>query len=599
MSEDNKTPEKKKQRPIMEIANEYNEAIANDWLGKSEISETPTLADLIKQGTTKVKKTVIPRMAFTEDPQSKDNFMGLFKNKRRLLPDWTIKRIKTENHLIAAILRARGNTMSMFGRVRRDRFDIGIECNIKQEYDNVIGSDERIKIEERIGRFLNTLINCGRIDGLANEDKVLLSEFFNVQAQNGLAHGRFATEIVRDDDGDFHRFRAADSGTILKVVRNGEYANSIRQSSLKLLEQVTGNKNINLKLDKFQKDEYAWIQVIENVPRQAFTHDEMIVTNLYPSTDIEFNGYPVTPLDTCIQSVTTHISIDIYNKLYFSNGRAAKGILVIQSDEVDHPTIEGIKQQFNASINSVGNAFRTPVFGVGKDDQVQWLPMNGQKKDGEFQFLYDAVARNILSAFNISPDELPGYGHLSKGTNQQSLSESNNQYKLTAARDTGIRPLIHQFEDFVNQHLFPIIDPELAQLCVVQISGLDSDTREAEALRIQQDAPLHMTMDEVLEEVDKKPMGEHLAGGVNFNERHQVIVDKYLDTGMFMGHVMTDPAYLVDPMLKYRRDAFWFNQLENLTQTNPLAVQAFVASRPDAIDILKMLTQDMLDSDMD
>jgi hypothetical protein len=103
-------------------------------------------------------------------------------------------------------------------------------------------------------------------------------------------------------------------------------------------------------------------------------------------------------------------------------------------------------------------------------------------------------------------------------------------------------------------------------------------------------------MDEVMTYVDKKPMGVHLCGEVNFNERFQVIVDKYLETSNFMGHVI-DPAYLFDPMLKYRRDAFWFQQLAILMQSNPNAVQAYFAYRPDHVELLKMLEQDMLDED--
>jgi hypothetical protein len=297
-----------------------------------------------------------------------------------------------------------------------------------------------------------------------------------------------------------------------------------------------------------------------------------------------------------MQTVTTHISIETYNRLYFANGRATKGILVIKSDEIDQGTIEGIKQQFNASINSVGNSFRTPIFGVSAEDDIQWLPMNMQKKDGEFQFLYDSVARNILAAFNMSPDELPGYGHLSKGTNQQSLSEANNEYKLTAARDTGIRPLILKFQDFINEKLFPLIDPELSQICIITLSGLDADTRQNEALRLQSDMPLHMAMDDVMSYVDKKPMGVHLAGRVSFNERYQVIVDKYLDTNNFLGH-QVDPAFMVDPVLKYKRDGFWFQQVQLLMQSNPIAIQAYYAHRPDNFELLKMLEQDMLDED--
>lgn len=592
---------KENKKPVVSIANDINAEMMKSYMENPD-NASQSISDLIgsTSGSAKrVKKTSVPRIAFTEDPVSKDNYFGLFKNKKKLIPDWTIKKIRQEDHLIASILRARGNTMSMFGRIRKDRFDIGIECNLKQEFDEIITPEQRIKIQERISKALDTIINCGSNEGVSNEDRMLLSEYFYIQGQNGLSFGRFATEVIYDEDDigqkRFHRFRPVDAGTIMKAVKKGEYADNVRQSSIRLLQELNGSK---IDPDSALAGSYSWIQVVEGIPRQAFTQDEMLVCNLFPSTDVEHNGYPVTPLDTIIQSVTTHISIETYNRLYFANGRATKGMIVIKSDEIDQATIEGIKQQFNASINSVGNSFRTPIFGVSSEDNVQWMPMNQQKKDGEFQFLYDSVARNILSAFGMSPDELPGYGHLSKGTNQQSLSEANNEYKLTAARDTGIRPLILKFEDFLNQKLFPLVDPELAQICTINLSGLDSDTRQDEALRLQQDMPIHMNMDEVLDYVDKQTVGKHLVGDIPFNERYQVIVDKYLEVSNYMGHTV-DPAYMIDPILKYRRDGFFFQQLEMLGQTNPEALQAYFASRPDAIDLLKMLSEDMLDEDID
>ena len=108
--------------------------------------------------------------------------------------------------------------------------------------------------------------------------------------------------------------------------------------------------------------------------------------------------------------------------------------------------------------------------------------------------------------------------------------------------------------------------------------------------------PIHMSMDEVLTYVDKKIEGPHLAGEVNFNERYQVIVDKYIEVSNVIGHKI-DPAYMVDPLLKYRRDGFWFQQLQLLQQLNPQALQAYYAYKPNQIELLKMLELDMLEED--
>jgi hypothetical protein len=385
-----------------------------------------------------------------------------------------------------------------------------------------------------------------------------------------------------------------DSGTVYHSVKKGEAADNVRRSSIKALEYITGIKIDN---EMLEKDEYAWVQVISGMPKQAFTSKELIVYNLYPSSDVEHNGYPLTPLDTAMTSVTTHMSIEIYNKLYFQNGRAAKGMLVINSDEIDQSTIEDIKQQFNASINNVTNSFRTPIFGVSKDDTVQWMQTTPNKKDGEFEFLFDQTTRNILASFNMSPDELPGFSHLSKGTNQQGLSEANNEFKLIAARDTGVRPLILKLQDFLNEKLFPLIDAELSELCTIVLAGFDAETKEQESGRLLRDMPIHYTYDEVMEEVDKESVGPHMMGDIPFNEQYRQTVDAYANIGDFVGHFGDSPAAMVDPMMKYKRDQFFFQWLETMAQFNPEAVQAFFATRDDAMDVLKLYLDDYLTED--
>lgn len=547
-----------------------------------------------------------PRLAFTENPAPTDNYLGLFKSKRRLLPDEVLKQIRIQDHLVAAILRARGSMMGLFGHLRKDRFDLGIEIALKQEFYAILTPEQFEKAMERVKKFERVLLNCGHTAGLEHQDKMTLSQYIDIQIQNGLNFGRFGTEVIYDREADpnedgrypFHRFRPVDIATIYRCVRKGEYVgNNLRETAMKMLESLTGEKP-KIDIQKLKEDQYAWLQVIDGTPRQAFTHNEMLVYNLFPCTDIEMNGYPVSPLDTVVSSVTTHISIDAYKKLYFQNGRATKGMLVIKSDEVDEQVLNGIKLQFNASVNNVSNSFRTPIFGMGKDDSVDWLPFSGEGlHDSDFQFMYDQIARNIMSAFSMSPDELPGYSHLSRGTNSQTLSESNNEFKLTAARDTGLRPLVLKLQTFFNEILFPIIDPLLAKICEIKLCGIDAQSKEQESTRLQQDMPTFMSYDSVLHEVDKDPVGKMMGGTVPFNERYQLLIDKYKNVSEIMGTFLGDAGAFVDPLLRYKRDPFWLQNMQLVAQANPVAVQAYFAPRPFAVDILKMCIEDSLEED--
>lgn len=569
--------------------------------GASPVS--PLLAAIAGASGSANKKA--PRLAFTENPAPSDNYLGLFKSKRRLVPDEILKQIRVNDHLIAAILRARGNMMSLFGHPRKSRFDVGMEIAIKQEFEKVFTPEQLSKVQMRIKNLEAILVNCGHTEGLEQQDRITLADFMDIQTRNGLTFGRFATEIIsdrgEDPDADgrypFFRFRPVDVATIYRAVRKGEYVgNTLRMTAIKALQSLTG-ENFKIDFAKLQEDEYAWLQVIDGTPRQAFTHDEMIVYNLFDSTDIEHNGYPVSPMDTVISSITTHISIDAYKKLYFQNGRASKGMLVIKSDEVDQPTLDNMKLQFNASINSVSNSFRTPIFGIGKEDEVDWLAMNEGARDDDFQFMYDQIARNILSAFNMSPDELPGYSHLSRGTNSQTLSESNNEFKLTAARDTGLRPLILKFQTFFNEKLLPLIDPLLAKIVEVKFAGIDAQSKEQESTRLQQDMAVHMDYDQTLKEVDKEPIGHAMGGEFPFNERWQIIADKYQKVSELRGHFYKDPGAFVDPVLQYMRDPFFLQNMQLMAQINPVAVKAFYAPRPFALELLKMNVEDALEED--
>lgn len=564
----------------------------NDALMKN--AGVGNMSDLLRSAMGSANKKSAPRLAFTEQPMQMDHYAGVFKLKKGLIPDSVIKQVRVQNHLIAGILRARGNHVSMFGHVRKDRFDIGIEVNVKPELKDYIEPEQMVVIQERMNEFLKTLVNCGFTDKLEEYQKMTLSEYLDIQVRNGLSFGRFATEVIYADEQNevFDRFRPVDAGTIYKSVKKGETASGIRANSIKLLEAVTG---VKINMETFKADEYAWIQVVDGIPRQAFTPEEMLVYNLYPSSDIEHNGYPVTPLDTVITSVTTHTSIEIYNKLYFQNGRAARGMLVIKSDEIDQSTIEDIKQQYNASINNVANSFRTPIFGVSSKDEVEWVSTQPQKKDGEFQYLFDQTTRNILMAFGMSPDELPGFGHLSRATNQQSMSESNNEWKLTAARDTGIRPLILKIQDFFNEKIFPIVDKELSQLCYIAFAGFDAETKEQESQRLQRDMPIHFTYDEVMEDVDKQQIGSHVGGKIPFNEHFQEIAPAFVEQRALVAEFLESPAAYVDPLLKYRRDQFFAANIEVLAQFNPEAVRAYYATRSDSMKILQDLLNDYLE----
>lgn len=497
-------------------------------------------------------QNTIERLAFEVNPAVNNTYQSLYKRKLRLLPDDVLKRIAIQDDLVASIVNTRSQMVSAFGRPQPDRFSTGYKIEAEPGLVSTLSSEDKDKLQKQIDRAENVLLTCGQTKGWSDHDALTFGQYLFQQARNAVIFGRCATELIyttaADGQRKFHSFRPIDAGTIYRASPFKSQAESVRQNALGQLEQL---KNKKLVPERYVSDDYVWVQVIEGRPLQAFTDEECVVHNFYPITDIELEGYPLTPLDTVIAAVTTHINITTHNKLYFQSGRAARGMLVFKTDDIDIEDVEAIKQEFNANINGVSNAWRMPVFRIGTTDEVSWQPIDNSSRDMEFQYLSDTNARVILSAFQMSPEELPGYAHLSRGTNNQALSESNNEYKLEAHRDVGIRPLIAQMQNYVNERIFPLIDPDLAKKASIKFVGLDVDTAEKESTRLQQDMAVHMTMDEVLDKVEKKPLGREWGGQFPLNPQWQQALFSHRYKGEIMEEFFGVKGASQDPSLRY------------------------------------------------
>lgn len=520
------------------------------------------------------------RLAFDINPNQNNTYAGVYRERLRLLPPSIAKRIAIQDDLIAAIAQARSNHVSAFGRPRPTRFDNGFVIEPKRttlEAIDKLPEDQKVvqkeELRRRIAEATKLILNCGHTTGWADQERVSFAQYLALSARNIVILGMMATEVIWRDEGGkkkFHSFRVIDSGTVYRATPHSKQAKSVRENALKQLEAI---KNEKLIPERLVRNEYAWIQVIDGKPVQAFTPEECLVYNFYAVPDIEMDGYPVTPLDTVLSAVLTHINITTHNKLYFQHGRAAKGMLVINSDDSDERVLRSVKQHFNASVNSAANSWRTPIFSIGQNDKVSFQTLDSTQRDMEFQYLMDMNVRVVLSAFMMSPEELPGWSYLSRGTASQALSESNSEYKLQAARDLGIRPLLRGIEDFLNASIFPLIDPVLSDLAVIRFMGLEAETPEKESIRMQQDMKVHLTIDEILEKVDKHAIGRRWGGAFLFNPDYQAILDKYFLVGSIKEEFFGHEGASQDAQWQYPRDSFWF-QKQQLMQAELQMQQA-------------------------
>jgi len=361
----------------------------------------------------------------------------------------------------------------------------------------------------------------------------------------------------------------------------------------------------------------------------------------------------------------------------------------------------------------LANSHRMPVFGIGPEDKLTWQPIDNSSRDMEYQYLSDNNARAILSAFQMSPEELPGQAHLSRGTNNQSLSEcldlscvvqernekrsigailgdkeevfteiwdgdkytecrifrsglkrsiktvaengseiitspdhkfmvydcdiraskwkiqqelvigdylvikytdkqylitkindivdlnnvvemadvemfndshgfiangfyvhnSNKEYLLEAHRDTGIRPLLLNLEEFIDQQILPLIDFELSKVAHFKLLGLDAKTLDQEDADETRNLSLDGSINHVRQTKQRPPIPKELAGDLPLNQAWWAVVQQMVPFGVIQETMFGVEGASKDPSKQFYQNPFWFQYQTMLQQQKQMEQQ--------------------------
>jgi hypothetical protein len=484
---------------------------------------------------------------------------GLFKPRGAgsgFISNLILKIISRRDPIVSTILHTRANQAAMFCRLPSNRFDTGIA--IKPRDGVIDGSEKEVKeIEEFI-------LNCGIAENRARSDKMTFDQAVYALVMDMLTYGHCAIEKIFDMSGGLYGFLPLPAETIY-------HANK------KLADKDAIKNTIDTYKDAYKKtygedgqdyddgsNEYTFLQVINGKIVEGFTDNELIMARFAMQTDIDLNGYSIGPLERAIMMITAHLQIENHQKMFFTHGVASRGLLVIQGD-VTPNQLRTLQAQWTNQVTGPQTAWRTPILAGIKG--VQWQPLTATNRDMEYAAYQDHVIRTIHSCFAIDPEET-GFGYLSKGVEQRSLSESSNEWKLTASRDRGLRPLLNRIEQVINEEVLPAWNPDYANRYQFCFAGLDAENRSEEITRLQSEVQLHTTVDEARRQADLEPLA--VGGNLILNALLLQTLQANMPKGMFMEKFMGIEGASQRPDLQYIPDQMWFQyqtmQLQMLQQ---------------------------------
>lgn len=508
-----------------------------DELKKSQ--ETQTENDLLKaersDGTIGRKGLIMD--PFTQDFQS----AGLFKQRVSYLSPAILKQVSRRDPIVAAVIDTRASQVASACKKQANRFDLGFKFQPKNK-EIEADADEISKAEEFI-------LNCGYKDDRPEEDKLTFDQFGYMFTRDIMVYGHAAVEKILRRDGQLHSFLPLPAETIYYA--NKKVDSKTIEGLKNSWEKVIDSNNVSV--DRAARGEYEFVQVLGSGKiAEGFCHDELIFVKFPIESDLDLNGYAYGCLERALSSVISHMQIENHQRQFFVHGIASKGLLVLQGD-VTPNTLSTLQRQWNNQITGPMNAWRTPI--LAGIQGVQWVPLTSSNRDMEYAAWQDYILRVLCTAMAISPEEI-GFDYLSRGTEQRTLSESNNEWKITASRDRGLRPILGRIESMINEQILPAYSKNFAAKYHFSFVGLDAETEMEEIQRLQAETQLHTTLDEARKQAERDPLP--YGGNIVLNPSFLQIAQSNMPKGLFMEVFMGIQGASERPDLQYIPDPLWF-----------------------------------------
>jgi len=438
-----------------------------------------------------VAPTRAPRARF-HDPLALMYATG-YKDRRFSVSFDTLRRVSYQLALIGAIINTRVSQVAAFAQPYRENKQVGFAINYKD--DLYIPSDEeRAALRELEMMVLQCGFEQNPYSGYPRDDFEI---FLRKIVRDSLTFDQAAFEVIPDRQGRPSEFRAVDASTIrLAATFEG------KQESQKgtFPSRMFTPKWHKLYGDNFALDKSSvfTVQVLHGKIENVFTEYDMAFCIRNPRTDIWVNGYGFAEIEMCLNTVLGMLWGEEYNRRFFQQGAAPKGILNIKGDNISPEELESFRRMWYAQVSGVENAWRTPVI---QADGMEYQNLQSTNKEMEFQKWIEYLLKIAASVFGIDPAEL-NFDIAGGGAGRQPMFEAKHEWKIKHSKDKGLRPLLKSVAKWITKYVINPLDSRL----YLDFVGLDELT-EQDRLEIQTKKVQHTkTVNEVRAENGDPPV---------------------------------------------------------------------------------------------
>lgn len=412
---------------------------------KSSNPDDVIAATMAMQKVKGVNKNISPVKAFFIDPLDFNSNLG-YKDKTFTLTYSTLRKM-AETPIINAIIKTRKNQVADFAEPQADRYSTGFVVRKKAKLgEGTEMSNKEKKIANRISDFI---LDCGKKSSWTTDD---FDTFIRKIVDDSLTYDQMTFECVRNRKGELERFLATDASTFrfsdcaFREDYNNPYFTGKGGSLWYNSMPLENYKEIDGYLPQY-------VQIYQGGVVNQFYPWELCFAVRNPSTSIYSNGYGKSELEELINVVTSMLWGDEYNRRFFSQGSAPKGLLRVKGN-INESALQQFKQQWQAMISGVMNGWKTPVV----EADVDWIDLQKNNRDMEYSSWMEYLIKLACAIYSIDPSEI-GWD-ISRSGGNSGLFEASQADRIQNSKDKGLYPMLKFIQRKINKYIVEQIDPD-------------------------------------------------------------------------------------------------------------------------------------------
>lgn len=377
-----------------------------------------------------------------------------FKDKSYSLSYMTLKRM-SKTPIISSIIKTRKNQVADFAEPQNDKYSNGFVIRKK----GITSESDMTREDKRtISKMTDFILSCGMIGAWDTDD---FDTFIRKLVDDSLTYDQMTFEVVRNRRGIPEKFLATDGSTYR--ISDTKFQNEYASKGINLGYNKSQFIETHMNLPRYKNYLPTHVQIYNNSVVNEFYPWELCFGVRNPSTSIYQNGYGLSELEELINVVTSMLWGDEYNRRFFSQGSAPKGLLRVKGNP-NEKALQQFKQQWQAMITGVMQSWKTPVV----EADIDWIDLQKNNRDMEYNSWMEYLIKIACAIYSIDPTEI-GWDISKSGGG--GLFDGGQEERMQHSKDKGLYPLLKFIQRKLNKYIIEPLNPEY-ELVFVGINGM-------------------------------------------------------------------------------------------------------------------------------